>query len=113
MPPVLAGWHLVARLFEVGPTGGDGPVTFQELQAWSAMTGCSLSAWEAQTLRILSSRFMAMSHKAIEPACPPPYAPARPLTRPQVADKLSAMFAKLERQHAQDARKRRPNPQTS
>lgn len=110
MPPLLAAEHLVTRLFEVGPTGGEEPLSFREMEAFTAMTGTTLTAWESQTLRALSSIYLAMSHKAIEPDCPPPYAPGRPLTRKQVSDKLSAMFDRLERQQVKEARRMRAKP---
>ena len=58
-------WHgnaLVSLLFEVGPTlftaMGEVPLTWQELDAYSRMTGLKCEAWEAVLLIQMSMEYM-------------------------------------------------------
>lgn len=77
-PGISAGRHLIDHLFEVGP-GVDGqPVTFQELQAWAGLTGNTLTAWEASTLRLLSAAYMSELLAAEDPKRPPPFSGSSP-----------------------------------
>jgi hypothetical protein len=72
LPTVDGAEHLIAYLFEVGPSEGGEVLTFSEMAAWSALTGRELSAWEAQTLRALSAAYLAELQDAEHPARPPP-----------------------------------------
>lgn len=102
MPPLDAGAHLVDHLFSIGPAMGEGPVTFQEIAAWQALTGHVLQGWEADALRRLSAAWLAEYQAADDPARPPPYTPAeRVKPAEEVASKLEAMF---DRMAAQDRR---------
>ncbi len=57
MPPLDAADHLIDHLFSVGPTTAGEPITFQEIAAWSELTGYGLDGWEADTLRRLSAAY--------------------------------------------------------
>ena len=76
MPPCDAEF-MVAYLFEVGPTVaagmGAGPITHGDIADWQSNTGIELDAWQARTLRRLSLDYLAESHKASKPDCPPPW----------------------------------------
>lgn len=66
--PYLTDW-----LFEIGPAGNDGALSWQEMAAWERLTGIELDPWEATTLRRLSIQYLNMKHEAKEPGCPPPW----------------------------------------
>ena len=76
MPPNPAPF-IIDRLMEVGPAMGGGmeraPITFTEIENWKATTWSSLMPWESRMLRRLSVAFVAESHRAEEPDCPPPW----------------------------------------
>lgn len=76
MPDPGGAEHLLAYLWEMGPTvpagPSVGPVTFQEMRAWSEVTGVFLEPWEYRTLRRLSADYLAelqraSKHDAIAP----------------------------------------------
>jgi hypothetical protein len=73
--------HIVAYLFEIGPTlaGGMGevPVPESEIESWQRNTGIELQSWEARTVKRLSREYLSESQAATEPnrACPWPDAP--------------------------------------
>ena len=85
MPPFDEGEYLIGYLYELGPTVaagmGAGPVTFAEMAAWQAARGFELEPWEARMLRRLSVDYLAESHRATKPDCPPPYIDSRALKR--------------------------------
>jgi hypothetical protein len=57
-----------------------------------------LSAWEAQTLRILSAAYLQQAVEAQAPDCPPPWQEAATEeTREQVAKKVQSAFQLLMR----------------
>lgn len=59
MPDIEAGQDLLDRLSAIGwhRKSGDGltGVSYQEIQSWCILTGERLTAWEVDTLRLLSS----------------------------------------------------------
>jgi hypothetical protein len=77
MPPLEWGQHLIAHLFDVGPTMavgmGEAPLSYVEIESWQRMVCVDLHPWEVQLLRRLSGEYLAESHKATKPDCPPPY----------------------------------------
>jgi hypothetical protein len=81
MPPLQAEYeHVLAYLFEVGPTlynggMGEGPLTHSELVAWQWNTGIELSSWEARALLQLSRAYLVQSGLAEKPDCKPPWLP--------------------------------------
>lgn len=79
MPPCDTP-HLVAWLFEIGPTlpagMGEGPLTHGELHSWQLNTGITLHSWEARLLRRLSLDYLTESHKARARDCPAPWGDA-------------------------------------
>lgn len=64
--------HLIDYLFEVGPSTAGEVLSFQEIAAWSAATGRTLTPWEAVTLRRLSSAYLSEAHAASDPDRAPP-----------------------------------------
>jgi hypothetical protein len=76
MPPNPAP-HLIERLIEIGLSEAAGmsavPVSWQSIDAYQRNTGIILSAWEARLIRRLSSDYLAMSRKAENETCPPPW----------------------------------------
>lgn len=69
--------HIVNRLIEIGVNEAAGmgvvPLSWQTIAAWSAMTGVTLSPWEARLIRALSAEHVAWSHKGESENCPPPW----------------------------------------
>lgn len=97
LPPLAVGTHLVAWLWEVGPTVaagmGEGPITFAELHAWQALIGIELSAWEARTLRAMSRAYASESHRAKKPDCLQPWSPnPDSIDRVQVARNVRSLL---------------------
>jgi hypothetical protein len=76
MPPNPAP-HIIDRLIEVGLSEAAGmgavPLSWREIDAWQRNTGTDLPPWEARLLRRLSSDYLAMSRKAEDENCPPPW----------------------------------------
>lgn len=85
LPPLLAGEYLVGYLWEVGPSMSNGmggsPITFGEIRAWQAQTGCELTVWEVRTLRRMSIAYASQAHDADRIECPAPWLEERPKRR--------------------------------
>lgn len=99
LPDAGAAEYLIGYLFEVGPAmqGGmaSAVVTYEEMRAWMRTAGVELSPWEARTLRRLSNTYVAESHLATAPSCPPPFSGTAAISserRAIVAKKLEAYF---------------------
>lgn len=94
--PEVACSYLLDCFFEVGPaqSGGMGqaPLSFQEIDAWSRLTGRSVSPFEALTLRRMSMAWVAESARAEDPDASPPWAGEQVTVeeRVRVADSLQA-----------------------
>jgi hypothetical protein len=67
---------LVSHFRKVGPCLGVGmgvyPVTWQELKAYSELSGSNLTAWEAEQIIMMSSRYCNYLQIGKKPT-PPPY----------------------------------------
>lgn len=76
MPPCEA-YHLVAYLFEIGPTVvngmGEAPITQSDVAHFQSNTGIALDAWQARTLRRLSLVYLSASYKAKKQDCLAPW----------------------------------------
>lgn len=76
MPPNPAP-HIIGWLTEIGLVSaagmGAGPIAWQEIVAWQVATGVVLPAWTARLIRRLSVAYVAMSRKAEDETCPPPW----------------------------------------
>lgn len=96
LPVVEVAEHLIDYLFSIGPTTGGETISFQEIAAWTALTGYRLNGWEAETLRRLSGAYAAEHYAASDAKRPAPY--SAPLTaankpsRDDVAAKIKAAF---------------------
>ena len=79
LPPPPAAAHLVDYLLEAGPVAYTGmgvvPLGWQDITAWQASTGVSLTAWEARTLRHLSTEWASAAAEAEAPDAPAPWLP--------------------------------------
>lgn len=75
-PPCDAS-YLLGYFFDVGPVEQSGmgplPLSHQEIEAWQRNTGIELTSWEAAMIHKLSREYLAMSHDAVSPMCPPPW----------------------------------------
>lgn len=78
---------------------GSGPIGWEALAAWSAMTGVELDPWEARTIRRLSKAFVAEQFDARKPSCPAPFdgneAESVEARRDRVTAQFKAMFDAL------------------
>ena len=81
MPDLLGFDRLAEHIEDFGPFGygssGIIPVTFQELESWSRMTGNALTCWQAEVLIRASKAYCHQSHKSDNPLTPPPYSVAK------------------------------------
>lgn len=99
--PELQDTALIEILFEVGPLMPNGEsISFQEISAWSRLTGVILSAWESVTLRALSIAYAVQLRKSVslnEPA--PFFNDDRPIEvqRQSVSDKFKSMAKRSKR----------------
>ena len=99
-PPLDAADHLIEHLFDIGPVSGDSPISYQDIKAWSDITGHVLDGWEASTLRQMSSAYLAEYHAASEPNRQPPYTTSTIRPREVVASKLASILDRWEKQDA-------------
>jgi hypothetical protein len=96
LPPLDAADHLAEILFKVGPSTAGEVISYQEIKAWSDLSGYTLNGWESETLRSLSGEYLAEIHAAEEVARPAPYQPAeRIVSREEVSNRLLAAFTQL------------------
>lgn len=76
MPPNPAP-HIIGWLTEIGLAGVGGmaavPVPWSEISEWQRNSGITLEPWVARLIRRLSVDYVAMSRKAEEEHCPPPW----------------------------------------
>jgi len=71
--PFVAGLYLIVYLFEIGPTSGQLPVQFSEINAWRLCTGIDLDPVECVLLRKLSNEYMAELSASAEADRPCPW----------------------------------------
>lgn len=77
MPEIEWGLHLVSYLFEMGPYEGDGPISWQGLNAWCARSGVDLEYWEARLVIEMSCAYHSQAINAKNWTCVSPWVPAR------------------------------------
>jgi hypothetical protein len=95
LPPVPAN-YIVEWWRDIGPVVhsgmGDGPIGWQDMAAWSALSGIDLEFWEAQTIRRMSLEYLAERQEAKKPQC---FSPMSREKSTDPADKMAAQFAAL------------------
>lgn len=98
--PYLTDWFL-----EIGPTApggmGDAPISWQDMAAWSQVTGIELDPWEGRTLRRLSIAHINQKYAAKKPGCIEPRleadrAKAEEVSRDRVSSQFAAMVKALK-----------------
>ncbi|PHS13468.1 MAG: hypothetical protein COA78_06945 [Blastopirellula sp.] len=95
LPPLGYGYFLVRYLWEAGPSDFQiEPLTFAEINAWSAGTKTNLTAWEFVTLRKMSEAYCSWYHQGKEPACNTPWKTVN-LSKFVLMDKIKSIFASL------------------
>jgi len=89
LPEVDGAEYILAYLMEVGPVshGGMGmaPISYQEIQAWSTLTGTNLSPWDSLMLRQLSRAYVNQYNESKDPHSQAPYEEAMTLEQKRVA----------------------------
>lgn len=77
--PPLPERHVYDWLMEVGPVDasdtGQSPISWTTIRDWAGLTFRRLSAWEARTLRRLSTEYLAELHAAEDHVRPAPWSP--------------------------------------
>ncbi|MBO9724309.1 MAG: hypothetical protein J7530_08040 [Novosphingobium sp.] len=95
--------HITDWLFEIGPMTGEGAIGWQDMDAWSRLTGIELDPWEARTLRRLSRSFVNQRWDARKDNCPEPRVQADEIAvRKKVEGQFAAMVAALGRETRQN-----------
>lgn len=75
---------------------GEGPITWQDIDAWRALGDISIEPWEAQAIRRMSSAFVSQRHESKKASCPAPYSTALPQdVRDKVNDQFKALVGAL------------------
>ncbi len=96
MPPNPAP-NLFDRLIEIGivtPTvAGPVALSWQEMAAWSRMTGIKPEPWEARLIRSLSVKYVAEIRLAEDETYPPPW--RGPVTRQEMTAEVDGLRALL------------------
>jgi hypothetical protein len=74
--PFVTADYLLRIILSIWPSmqGGMGaiPITWQEIQAYVDLTGISLNAWEAKTIKDCSLVFVSQSQLSAKTDCPSP-----------------------------------------
>lgn len=86
-------------------------ISFQEIAAYSAMTGVELDPWEAETLRQMSGAYLSEYDAASEESRPAPFAEKKAKTRSQVDAAMLGMFKALAEQDASRGMGPTPDPE--
>jgi hypothetical protein len=96
MPPLSAS-HLVAYLFDVGPTypGAMGSVAipYSEIESWQRQSGIELQPWEIKAIRMASIAYANQSQLATKPECAPPWIGEQ--YQEGIGNKVSRVFKSL------------------
>lgn len=96
LPPNPAP-HIIGWLTEIGLVSaagmGTGPISWQEIVAWQVATGIKLPGWTARLIHRLSVAYVAMSRKAEDESCPPPW--RAPVTQREAEVELARLRAVL------------------
>ena len=62
--PKCDAFYLIEYLLELGLTLGEMAITHAEIGAWMHNTGIDLSAWEARSIKNLSTAYLSGSHES-------------------------------------------------
>jgi len=73
MPDVSPFDHVAEWFSELGYMMDRQPLSFQEIQSWSAVTGTILSAWHGSVLRQMSVAYVGQMFKFRKRYDPAPY----------------------------------------
>ena len=73
LPHIYEWWEEIGR-YEI-LSSGIIPLTFQEVLAWSKLSGINLVENEANIIKILSCEYVSMYNKGRKRDCPAPFTP--------------------------------------
>lgn len=95
--------YLISLLDEIGATMqtamGICPMTWQELNSWSVISGVYLTYWELALIKELSYEYTAELSNATDPDRKPPYfKPEQSFAVPNLDDKFRSAFAAFKKQ---------------
>ncbi len=94
--------HLTDWLLEIGPVVGEHAIGWQDMAAWSRITGVELSPWEARTIRKLSKSFIDQRYMARKASCREPLAVVNEKqARKRVDDQFAAMMRAIQAAQSQ------------
>lgn len=115
-PQLEAGEHLVAILFQVGPSKADAPLDEGALEAWERRRGIELHPWQAEAIVAMSRAYMVEAHAATHWNALSPWPPAVKMWK-YVRDQKAAPALKVgmsapikEKPHNVDRNQRSRNP---
>ena len=104
LPDVGGCEHLVAYLFEVGPTVRGEELTHQDLRYWQENTGSELEEFEA-TMLVQMSRAFIVQYRASSKTCPRPW--RRELTPEEKAERGRQQVAARKARQQQQQQKQK------
>jgi hypothetical protein len=74
--------------------GGLLPISWSELKAWNDSAGYHLTAWELETMHMLSQVYSSTANLSRDKHCHPPHAPAKEKIS---GDAIKAVFSQLKK----------------
>lgn len=86
--PQITGWLIEIGLSEAAGMGVV-PLTWREIEAWTAQTGVELTPWQSRLIRRLSADYIGESRRAELETCPAPW--RAPVTQQQVATEVDRL----------------------
>lgn len=72
MLPPYAQW-IVEQAQSIGLSHNEGPTTHQEILAWVTLSGVEVSAWEVETIMLLSRAYTNALHTMSDEIATPPF----------------------------------------
>lgn len=98
MPDLEGFSYLVEYINLLGHAVSNGngfnPISYQEIKAWTELTGIELNGWEAETLHDLSISYIVGYNAGRDPASAP-YWQSMNFDKDQVAQGMRSMFSSM------------------
>lgn len=82
------GWYTIGM-------NGINAMTWQEMHAWTIMTGTVITMYESNLLMALSKEFVSQYNKSDDRNAPPPYSP--PVDKEKVSSKVASVLGGFKR----------------
>lgn len=99
MPEIEGGGFVISVLRSMGNAlvgyASIEPLSWCEINAYQSATGVRLTAWEAESVRILSEYYVYQTKNSRDKDCPPPY-------KPELTLEMKKNHARMLRQRMRD-----------